>query len=173
MDTGRLQGTRTGRFGTGEESRQRRVLELEGAPSIPVLPRRHLICDKDTKIEPLTLILTQSWCAFSCLCVRQEEPTHPSCYNQDNDCRVKGWNSIQNTTTSRKMGMNLKFDTAAVSEEVKHTEEEKTPNVPCDQYHQSTEREGLLLLLPSGSSSLTECQSFQTFIFKDLARDDS
>lgn len=49
----------------------------------------------------------------------------------------------------------------------------KIPNVLWDQHHQSTEREGFLLPLPGGSSSLTEHQGFQTFIFKDLARDDS
>lgn len=63
---------------------------------------------------------------------RQEEFTHSSHYNQDNDCNMKGCNSIQNVTTIRKMKMNLKFEATAVSlthrtHEAKHTEEEKNP----------------------------------------------
>ena len=66
------------------------------------------------------------------LSTRQEVFTHSSHYNQDNDCNMKGCNSIQNVTTIRKMDMNLKFEAIAVSlthrtHEAKHTEEEKNP----------------------------------------------
>lgn len=69
---------------------------------------------------------------FSLPICKTEEFTHSSHYNQGNDCNMKGYNSIQNVTTIRKMDMNLKFEAIAVNlthrtHEAKHTDEEKKP----------------------------------------------
>lgn len=66
------------------------------------------------------------------------------------------------------MGMNLKFDAAVVSEEAKHTEEEKTPNVPCDQYHQSTEREGFSCFSPVAAAHSQNARAFKHLYLRIL-----